>query len=63
MQQPPESGVALIKEFEGCHERIGGDTYDLGYSRQLYGDGIISRIPRPCYWRRTVDHWLGHHSQ
>jgi len=22
IQQPPESGVALIKEFEGCHEKV-----------------------------------------
>ena len=48
MQQPPESGVALIKEFEGCHERIGGDTYDIGHGRQVCGDGLYRAYPDPA---------------
>ena len=28
MQQPPDSGVALIKQFEGCHTDIGNSIYE-----------------------------------
>ena len=47
MQQLPESGINLIKEFEGCAKLVYADTYDLGNHRLLCGDATYRSYKCP----------------
>ena len=51
MQQPPESGVALIKEYEGCAEAIGNGIY------RAYPDPATGGEPFTIGWGTTKNEY------